>query len=344
MSDTVPVNSDSDVASIPTIFDPATCTRKGLCPVTQLRHDGSPLSSHSLYFEQHGTGPEKIVFIMGLNSTSFSWFPQVDHFGRRPEYSILVFDNRGVGNSGVPRGPYTTSAMAEDVVTLLDYVGWTAERDLHVVGVSLGGMIALELATRIPNRIVSLTLAVTRAKRDVRASLPSLKGVSSLARLLGMSDPEAKIPVVLDMVFPRAWLDAPAENDAQGRTNREVQTIEYRKRFEASRPQSPFGALSQMAAGLTHGVSPARLRSISSSIPKVLIVTGDDDYLVDPANSRHMKACMPEAELVEWAGVGHAVQVQRREKFNELVERVIGEGRSKLTDGWKSAEVEGGQS
>lgn len=65
MSDTVPVNSDSDVSSIPTIFDPATCTRKGLCPVTQLRHDGSPLSSHSLYFEQHGTGPEKIVFIMG---------------------------------------------------------------------------------------------------------------------------------------------------------------------------------------------------------------------------------------------------------------------------------------
>lgn len=99
-----------------------------------------------------------------------------------------------------------------------------------------------------------------------------------------------------------------------------------------------------MAAGLTHGVSPARLRSISSSIPKVLIVTGDDDHLVDPANSRHMKACMPEAELVEWAGVGHAVQVQRREKFNELVERVIGEGRSKLADGWKSAEVEGGQS
>ena len=49
----------------PTIHDPATCTRKGLCPVTNLRGQGSPLESHSLYFEQHGKGPVKVVFIMG---------------------------------------------------------------------------------------------------------------------------------------------------------------------------------------------------------------------------------------------------------------------------------------
>ena len=48
-----------------TIFDPATCTRKGLCPVTKIRHQQEPLESHSLYFEQHGSGPEKVVFIMG---------------------------------------------------------------------------------------------------------------------------------------------------------------------------------------------------------------------------------------------------------------------------------------
>ena len=50
---------------LPTMLDPATCTRKGLCPVTKIRHQENPLESHSLYFEQHGTGPEKIVFIMG---------------------------------------------------------------------------------------------------------------------------------------------------------------------------------------------------------------------------------------------------------------------------------------
>ena len=123
-SDTVPVRTEADVQSIPTIFDAKSCTRKGLCPVTRIKN-GNPLESHSLYFEQHGSGPEKLLLIMGyvelllrcivrrfndvhrLNSTSFAWFPQVDHFGKKPEYSVLVFDNRGVGNSDTPLGPYT---------------------------------------------------------------------------------------------------------------------------------------------------------------------------------------------------------------------------------------------
>lgn len=174
--------ADSGVSNLKTIFDPTTLVRKGLCPVTDIKarkgENGSG-ESHSLYFEQHGTGPEKVLFIMGcvviilfrvqssklpgrsLNSTSFAWLPQVAHFGRAPEYSVLVFDNRGVGNSTTPKGPYTyipssitctrppshllslrTSSMAEDVLVLLDYVGWTQPRDLHVVGISMGGMIA----------------------------------------------------------------------------------------------------------------------------------------------------------------------------------------------------------
>jgi len=57
--------SPPNEADLPTIFDPASLVRKGLCPVTNIRHGGDPLESHSLYFEQHGTGKEKIVFIMG---------------------------------------------------------------------------------------------------------------------------------------------------------------------------------------------------------------------------------------------------------------------------------------
>ncbi|TFY60628.1 hypothetical protein EVJ58_g5014 [Rhodofomes roseus] len=329
-SDTFPVQTEADVQAIPTIFDAKTCTRKGLCPVTRIKNENDPLESHSLYFEQHGSGLEKIVLIMGLNSTSFAWFPQVDYFSKKPECSVLVFDNRGVGNSGAPMGPYTTSAMADDVVTLLDYVGWTAKRDLHVVGISLGGMIALELATKIPERIVSLTLAVTRAKRTLRSAFPSIKGFTSLARLLVITDPEAKIPMVLDMLFPRHWLDAKAAEDPENRTNRELQVIEYRQRFEVTRPQKPVGALSQMAAAMTHNVSPERLHKISESIPKVLIVTGDQDNLVPPSNSHYMKEHMPEAELVQWEGVGHAIQVQCKNRFNALLEQIMKEGRDRL--------------
>lgn len=93
---------------LPTAFSPETCVKKGMCPVTKLRAQGPEiLESHSLYYEQHGTGTNKIVFIMGLNSSSFLWGPQVQHFGKSTNSTVLVFDNRGVGHSGYPRGPYT---------------------------------------------------------------------------------------------------------------------------------------------------------------------------------------------------------------------------------------------
>jgi len=107
------------LSELPTAFPDTTCLRRGLCPVTSLRAQGPELlESHSLYYEQHGPprvkGDEeamkqlnKVVFIMGLNSSSFSWGPQVRYFGKEGDCTALVFDNRGVGNSGYPRGPYT---------------------------------------------------------------------------------------------------------------------------------------------------------------------------------------------------------------------------------------------
>lgn len=55
----------SYTTELPTLFDPETCTRKGLCPVSSIRNKGDPFESHSLYYEQHGDGPEKVIFIMG---------------------------------------------------------------------------------------------------------------------------------------------------------------------------------------------------------------------------------------------------------------------------------------
>ncbi|KAJ3559884.1 hypothetical protein NM688_g69 [Phlebia brevispora] len=308
------MNADKTAATdLPTLFDPETCVRKGLCPVSSIRNKGDPFEKHSLYFEQHGNGPEKIIFIMG----SFAWAGQVEYFGRIPRYSVLVFDNRGVGNSSAPRGPYTTSGMAEDTITLLNYVGWTEHRDLHVVAVSLGGMIGQELAYRIPERIISLTLAVTTAGGKPWNNFPPN---------------EDKIPMIHDMVFPREWLDAKAEDDPQGRTNREVQSEIYRKRMDVTRPQTFMGTISQMAAGLTHYMSPDRLRRISKSVPKVLILTGDEDHLVRPSNSIHLKQHMPEAELVEWERTGHGIHVQWKKRFNDLLERVFEEGRQRVED------------
>ncbi|KAF5387697.1 hypothetical protein D9615_000004 [Tricholomella constricta] len=316
---------------LPTAFDSSTCVRKGLCPVTQLRAQGPELlESHSLYYEQHGRGTKyKVVFIMGLNSSSFSWGPQVQHFGHSLEHSILVFDNRGVGHSGYPRGPYSTAGMAEDAIVLLDFLGWTSERDLHIVGISLGGMIAQELATRIPKRIASLVLAVSTPGGRPWNNLPPWNGVLSLARLMFTPDVLKKAPIVMNMLFPVSWLDSVAEDDPAGRTNRQIQTEAFLRRVSLTSPQQLMGHISQMAAGLTHHCTPDRLRFISSSIPKVVIVTGDEDNLVSPRHSLELKESMPEAELVQWTETGHGIHVQRAKRINELLERTFREAQER---------------
>jgi pimeloyl-ACP methyl ester carboxylesterase len=103
---------------------------------------------------------------MGLGGLKTAWQRQTKDFGhlQGDKYSCLVLDNRGIGDSDKPLMRYSTSEMAEDLIEVLDHVGWTARRELHVVGISMGGMIAQEVALKIPKRISSLNLISTGAK------------------------------------------------------------------------------------------------------------------------------------------------------------------------------------
>ena len=86
---------------------------------------------------------------MGLGALKWYWQRQTQDFGHRDnagdKYSVLIFDNRGMGESDVPLSRYSTSEMARDVLEVLGHVGWRGERECHVVGISMGGMIAMEL-------------------------------------------------------------------------------------------------------------------------------------------------------------------------------------------------------
>ena len=87
---------------------------------------------------------------MGLGAFKSAWQRQTKDFGhdQSSKYTCLVFDNRGMGESDKPLMRYSTSEMAKDAIELIDHVGWTSERQLHVIGVSMGGMIAQELVCR----------------------------------------------------------------------------------------------------------------------------------------------------------------------------------------------------
>lgn len=150
------------------------------------------------------------------------------------------------------------------------------------------------------------------------------------------------------MCFPKKWLDAPAADWGEpDKTNYEVQSERLLRRLKITKPQTLVGSLSQMAAAMTHRVTPDRLAKISSSIPKVLILTGDQDDLVDHRNSLYIKSHMPEAEFILWPetgtwfidwylhvllltlwDLGHAIHNQWLTRFNKLMEKMIDDGRA----------------
>ena len=118
------------------------------------------VGSLDLYYEEHGSGPP-LLLVMGLAADSTAWMFQVPDFEKH--FRTIVFDNRGVGRSAKPPGPYTIHEMADDAAGLLNAL---EIRRAHVVGVSMGGMIAQELALRHPEHVQSLVLACTFPEPD----------------------------------------------------------------------------------------------------------------------------------------------------------------------------------
>jgi pimeloyl-ACP methyl ester carboxylesterase len=190
---------------------------------------------------------------------------------------------------------------------------------------------------------------------------------------LTVSKLSVKISILLDMSFPVAWLESKAEGDKLGRTNREVQreasplrtssicTGEANRNFETpsladqlyarrlshTRRQTLPGAVSQMWAGLTHYVSPERLGSIARGVPRVMIITGDEDWMVDPRGSERIwdglvsglgvnpasdeaRKCRTEGgriqgvEMVRWEKTGHPIHIQWPNRFNAQLEMLFG--------------------
>src|ERR1700680_642704 len=115
-----------------------------------------------IHYRISGEGAETVVLINGVGDDLEGWATQIDPFvaaGLR----VVTFDNRGVGRSSVPPGPYSSREMAADTKALTDTLGLT---QFHLVGVSLGGLIAQEYALSYPGDLRSVVLANTYAKPD----------------------------------------------------------------------------------------------------------------------------------------------------------------------------------
>jgi pimeloyl-ACP methyl ester carboxylesterase len=251
-----------------------------------------------LYVEEHGQG-EPLLLVQGLGYGRWGWDPVVPGLAAR--YRVIRFDNRGIGDSEKPPGPYTAAEMAEDAVTVLDEHG--VER-AHVVGASLGGMVAQELALAAPERVDRLVLACTTPGGELSAPMPE-----QTVRLIQES------PALPREVAMRRGVEnalAPGADPA---------LIERIMEHRVATAQPLAAWVAQAAAGMTFDVW-ERVGEIGAP---TLVLTGDLDVVVDPRNSELLAAMIPGARLEIFRGTGHLFFWEEPERFVRAVKEFLSE-------------------
>ena len=231
-----------------------------------------------IYWESHGSG-EPVLMIMGLSFPLEMWNRALPEISAK--YRAVVFDNRGVGRSDVPRGPYRIAGMARDALAVMDAAGLESA---HILGASMGGMIAQEVALRRPERVRSLLLGCTSCG-GFRAKPPNLRRIPIFRKWRGMST-EARARAVLPMLYSDT-------------TPKEI--IEEDLRVRLLRYPTMRGVLYQ-AMAIPFWSAYRRLPRLR--IP-TLILHGEKDRVLPPLNGRRLAARIPGSRLKMIPDAGH---------------------------------------
>jgi pimeloyl-ACP methyl ester carboxylesterase len=255
------------------------------------------LSGLNLYYEEHGDGPP-ILLIAGIPAIADDWEPlslRLAEEGRR----VIAYDNRGSGQSSVMPGPYTTAQMAGDAVALLDHLG--LER-ADAFGMSLGGMIAQELAIGYPDRVRRLVLGCTHA--GIAHAAHAAKAASR-AFALSTDDWALRMRTLAPFAFAQdvdpSWLQSFIDKKA-----RDV--------------QDPIGYRAQIEAVFAHDTA-SRLALIRAP---TLILTGDDDQVIPGESSQLLVERIPNATLRIVRGTGHLFFAERPGETIEILAGFLG--------------------
>jgi len=251
-----------------------------------------------IYWEEHGKG-EPVLLIMGLGYTLDMWHRTAPLLARH--YRVILFDNRGVGRSDCPAGPYSIAQMAGDTAAVLD----AAECDrVHVFGVSMGGMIAQEFALAYPERVKSLILGCTAAggPEAVRAEPEVLLALGARALMTPEEGVEAMVPFIYDESTPRQRID---------------EDLEIRKRT-FPRSESYVAQI----AGIMNFEAYSRLHRLS--VP-TLVIHGQTDRLVPPGNAELIANRIPGARLVLLKNASHIFITDQEEESHKAITAFLAE-------------------
>jgi pimeloyl-ACP methyl ester carboxylesterase len=268
---------------------------------------------------------------MGLGALKEAWQRQTKDFGHThgSTYSCLILDNRGMGASSKPLTRYSTSMMASDVHEVLDHVGWTNPRSVHVVGISMGGMIAQELAYLDPERIASLNL-VSTAPRIVN-TVSWAENLRNRINLFIPKSVERQIELAKHNTFSREWCDLPDKTEAvveRFPTNGDrFAAGEVTKRSNPDKFSRAGFICQAMAAGWHHKTA-AQLAEIGDKVgrDRISIVHGTEDrMLVFKHAEMLLEEFGGEARGVKkhfFEGQGHVIPIERREEFFQIIKNM----------------------
>ncbi len=248
----------------------------------------------NLYYEMAGEGPP-LVFVHGLGSSSRDWAFQVDCFAA--EYRVITVDVRGHGKSDKPPGPYSVPMFAADIAGLLKALQIPA---VHVVGLSMGGMIAFQLAVDTPQLLKSMTIVnigpqlIARTAKEkiqffIRTMIPRMLGMRKMGQVLA----RRLFPRPEQEAIRRDFIERWAENDKNA----------YLASWKALVGWSVAAHLGKM------------------NIP-ALVIAADQDY-TPVEHKKAWVAQMPRAELVVIADSHHATPVDQPDKFNQALARFL---------------------
>lgn len=265
-----------------------------------------------LSFTVDGAGPP-VVFIQGVGVCGSGWRPQVRELGAR--FSCLSFDNRGMGASQPPGQPISVAQMAGDVRALMDHLRWDSA---HVVGHSLGGPIALDLALGRPQRVRSLSLlcTISRGADATRMSLQML----SIGLRSRIGSRRARRRAFMEIVMPPGWMSvADADHVA----------ADLGELFGHDLADQPPIVMQQLGA-LRRYDATARLPELAG-IP-ALVVSAAHDPIAPPRFGQALAARLPGSRYVEFPDAAHGLPIQEAAAINALLAEHIGQAESSRGD------------